>query len=466
MKTPQLEDDALFRYQLIAPLLDPSLQRGEQSQQLKAIAGQEHAHPVRGRVRRSTASLKRYLRRYRKAAEGQKVLALQRKERVDKGSTRRIRPEVLERAVQLRKEVPERSVAQLLRVLELEGTIAPGAVTRPTLDRHLRARGCSRTAVQAEAKGFRRWQRDRRNALWQSDSKQGPFLPDPTDPKGKRMRRTVLLGFIDDRSRLVTHAQFYWDEKLPSLEDTFKKAILKRGIPDRIYVDNGRTFISGRLGAICTELQIRRLNTRPYEPTAKGKIERFWKTVDDSFMPELRALKVRTLDELNAYFWAWLEGAYHHRQHRELEATPADVFANDPHPLRLADPVVLAEAFLQREVRKVDKTGCVSLEGVVYDVGAAMARQRVELRYDPYAPPDLPDQPPEVQVWQNGKKVGVAHPVGSSVEREAAVSQQTEEIARSGVNYLQLLRQQQEQALQRKVQGLSFRRMLQEQEGK
>lgn len=286
------------------------------------------------------------------------------------------------------------------------------------------------------------------------------------DPKGKRMRQTVLLAFIDDRSRVITHAQYFWDEKLPSLEETLKKAILKRGVPDRIYVDNRRTFISKRLGAICAELQIRRLNTRPYEPTSKGKIERFWKTVDDSFIPELRALKVRTLDELNAYFWAWLEGAYHHREHRELQAKPADVFANDPHPLRLADPVVVAEAFLQRENRKADKTGCVSLAGVTYEVGHALARQRVELRYDPYAPTDNPATPPEVQVWQDGKKVGMARPVDPTAQRDVPAAPQTTSETWGGVNYLQLLRQQQEQALQRKIQGLSFRQMMQQQEGK
>lgn len=459
MDTPQREDDALFRYQLIAPLLDPDLQRGDQAQQLKEIADQEHPHPVRGRVRRSVASLKRYLRRYRQARRGQsKVQVLQRKERTDKGSTRRLRREVLELAVQLRKEVPERSVAQLIHLMELQGAISPGEVSRPTLDRHLRAQGCSRAAVQAGAKGFRRWQRDRRNALWQSDAKLGPHLPDPTDPKKKRMRRTVLLAFIDDRSRLITHAQFYWDEKLPSLEDTFKKAILKRGIPDRIYVDNGRTFISKRLGVICTELNIRRLNTKPYEPTAKGKIERFWHTVDSSFMPELRALKVQTLDELNAFFWAWLEGAYNHREHRELQAKPADVFANDPHPLRLAEPVEVAEAFLQRQIRKADRTGCVSLEGCVFEVGAALARQRVELRFDPY---DLK----EVQVWYQGKKVGMARPIDPTVRREVAEAVEPLAESKTGLNYLQLLRKEQEQALQRRIQGLSFRQMLRQQEG-
>jgi putative transposase len=452
------EDDALFHYRLIAPLLDPDLQRGDQAEQLQALAMQEHAHPQRGRVRRSVSTLKRYLRRYRQAGPGSKVQALQRKVRNDKGKQRSLRPEVLTLAIRLRKEVPQRSVAQLIHLLELQGVITKGEVSRPTLDRHLRAHGCSRSAVQAGSKGFRRWQRDRRNALWQSDAKHGPHLPDPADPSGKRMRRTVLLAFIDDRSRLITHAQFYWDEKLPSLEDTFKKAILKRGIPDRIYVDNGRTFISTRLGVICTELGIRRLNTRPYEPTAKGKIERFWKTVDDSFMPELRALKVRTLDELNTLFWAWLEGAYHHREHRDLGGKPAEVFANDPHPLRLADPAQVADAFLQRETRKVDRTGCVSLEGVLYEVGPLLARQKVELRYDPY-------DPQEIQVWQDGTRKGSARPVDPTAQREHSPEAPPGQEPTSGVNYLKLLHQQQEQALQQKAKQLSFRQIL-GQEGK
>jgi len=457
MSIPPKEDDALFHYQLIAPLLAPDLERGDQAELLKEAATQEHPHPVRGRVRRSVSTLKRYLRRYRQATCGAKLAALQRKDRIDKGKTRRLRPELIELAIQLRQEVPQRSVSQLIALLELQGAAAPGEVSRPTLDRHLRARGCSRAKLQAANKEMRRWQRDRRNALWQSDSKHGPYLPDPADPTGKRKRRTILIGFIDDRTRLITHAQFYWDEKLPSLEDTFKKAILKRGIPERIYVDNGRTFISSRLGVICAELGIRRLRTQPYEPTSKGKIERFWKTVDDSFMPELRALKVATLDELNAFFWAWLEGAYHHREHRELEAKPAEVFANDPHPLRLADSAMVAEAFLQRETRKVDRTGCVSLAGVQYEVGPALARQRVELRYDPY-------EPTEIQVWHKGERKGTARPLDPTAQREWAQVDQPPAEPTSGVNYLQLLRQQQEQALQRRVKGLSFRQILEQKE--
>lgn len=115
--------------------------------------------------------------------------------------------------------------------------------------------------------------------------------------------------------------------------------------------------------------------------------------------------------------------------------------------------------FLQRQTRKADRTGCVTVDGSVFEVGPALARQRVELRFDPY---DLK----EIQVWHQGNKVGMARPLDLTARREVVDAEQPAVEPKSGLNYLQLLRQEQEQALQRKIQGLSFQRMMSQQEGK
>lgn len=145
--------------------------------------------------------------------------------------------------------------------------------------------------------------------LWQADLKYGPYLPDPNNPQKKR--RTYLMAFIDDYSRLVPHAQFYFEQRLPVLEDCFKKAILKRD-PDTVYVDNGKIFVSRWFRIACARLNIRHVNTKPYSPQAKGKIERFLGTVDQ-FVAEVKLLNPKTLEELNAAFACWLEESYNHK---------------------------------------------------------------------------------------------------------------------------------------------------------
>jgi len=120
------------------------------------------------------------------------------------------------------------------------------------------------------------------NQIWQSDILYGPYLPDPKAPE--RTRRTYLAAFIDDFLRLAPHGEFYWDEKFPALENTLKKALLKRGLPQIIYVDNGKIFSARRLDAVCAALGIRPALRRdpPYSPEGKGKIERFFRTVREA----------------------------------------------------------------------------------------------------------------------------------------------------------------------------------------
>ncbi len=133
---------------------------------------------------------------------------------------------------------------------------------------------------------FRRYEKDRPNAQWQSDVWHGPYIPDPRD--GERMRRTYLIAFLDDHSRLVTHAEFYLAEDLPSLLDCFKKAVQKRGLPTRLYCDNGVIYTSRQFSRIVAELGMHHIRAKAYAPEGKGKIKRFWRTVDSSFLPELK----------------------------------------------------------------------------------------------------------------------------------------------------------------------------------
>lgn len=383
----QGREEGLRRYRIIVPLLDESLAECEKRQIRRLVCDQEGIS-------------ERTLRRYVAAFKQRGFDALLPGERKDKGSSKAISPEALHMAAEMRQEVPGRSAKRIQQLLESEGH----RVARSTLERQLRLQGLSGREIKAGQKpvASRRFNRQGRNTLWQSDLKYGPYLPDP-EHAGHKIR-TYLVAIIDDATRMVVHAEFYDNQKLPVLEDTFRKAIIKCGAPDNIYIDNGKIFVSQWLRLACARLRIRHLSTKAYSPESKGKIERFNRTVEE-FLEEARLEKPQTLEQLNKLYRDWLSEGYNHREHSALGGkSPAQAFTEDAKALRFPGPEALREAFLWEKTPKADKTGCVSLCGLCYEVGLEYIRKRVVVRYDPF---DLS----LVEVWYDGEKKKLVSPI-------------------------------------------------------
>lgn len=218
-----------------------------------------------------------------------------------------------------------------------------------------------------------------------------------------RKIRTYLLAILDDATRMIVHAEFYDNQKLPILEDAFRKGVMKCGTPDALYVDNGKIFISQWMKLACAKLRVRHLNTKAYSPESKGKIERFNRTVEE-FLQEATLEKPQTLKQLNELFRVWLSEGYNHKVHASLSGkSPAQAFAQDSKPLRFPSPEALRDAFLWEAERTVDKSGCVKLEGQLYEAGVEYIRKKVLLRYDPM-------NLSQVEVWMAGEKRKVIEP--------------------------------------------------------
>ena len=432
---PDPRETALKRYAMIAPLLEPGLEEAGARQRRKEIL---ENRPV------SARTLRRYAARYRE----QGFDGLCPKRRTDAGKPRAVPPEAMKEAAALKRELPQRSVERIIKILEGEGRVKQGALRPSTLARHFMKLGLMEMPKTPKG-GFRRFQKERRNCLWQADLKYGPYLPNPKDPK--RNKRTYLLAFIDDFSRLVPHAEFYLEQRLPVLEDCFRKAILKRGIPDSIYVDQGKIFVSRWFRIACARLNVRHLAAKPYSPEAKGKIEKFMHFVD-GFIAEVNLRPLETLKELNEAFHGWLEEGYNHRPHSALDPneTPASTFASDAGRIRFASIGELRAVFLWEEDRKVDKTGCFKLEGKVYDAGPELAGKTVEVRYDPFALD-------EVEIWMNGKQACLARELVLNQPREAPEIKPPASPGRS--RYLDVLARKEKERRKRKLGAISFRDM-------
>jgi putative transposase len=406
------EQIAAARYALIAPIVSRQtpLSPGELRQWLTQTADRLFELPGTKRQSVSARTLERYLAAYRKGGWD----ALKPKARKSEAPTK-LPSEILQLAINLRRERPQRSVEQLIFLLEQSGAAKPGQVAASTLARHLRKAGASRGELKKSAPSseFRRFEADDVLALVQSDFKHFIYLPDPKHPNKKR--KTILLAIIDDYSRYILHAQIYWDEQLPRLEDSLKKAILRHGIPETFYCDNGSAFSAHHLARICGRLGIRLTHSRPYRPQGRGKVEKFFQFIDSSFRTEVHGEvekgNITTLEELNGALRAWLDGYYHERIHGSTKRSPREKFEASERMRKRKPLTELNELFLWEETRSVDKASCVKLDGNVYEVDATLATKRIQLRYDPF---DLT----AVQVWWEDKRYSDAKPIELSRKRK------------------------------------------------
>lgn len=382
------EETAVQRFQLIAPLLTEGIDSG------KAKQLREHICETSGLSERT---IRRYLSQYRE--NGFEGLRPKGKSKQDKGTG--IPSHLLEQAILLRREAPSRSVAQIIQILEWEGLATPGQLKRSTLQEKLSEKGYSSHQMRLYSQSgvaARRFQKRHRNQLWQSDIKYGPYLP--IGPNGTR-KQVYLVAIIDDASRFVLHGGFYPTLDARIVEDSFRVAVQKYGVPEAVYFDNGKQYRTKWMARTCSKLGTRLIYAKPYAAESKGKIERFNRVVD-SFLGEVALEKPTTLDRLNELFQVWLSECYQTKPHSALgeKTSPESAFRNDRKALRFIDPDSLANAFLHCETRKVDKSGCISFMDQKYEVGLAYIGRRVDVVYDPSDLDELTIEYEGVSPWK------------------------------------------------------------------
>lgn len=257
MNRRQIEEKATYRYQLIAPLLQEGLDP-QKSKQLRMTISKECGLSER--------TLRRYVTQFRKDGfEGLKQKAYRKDEENQEDL-------VLEQAILLRREVPSRSISTIIQILEWEGLVEAGSLKRSTLQEKLSKRGYSSRQMRMyhETSGaVRRFQKKHRNQLWHSDIKYGPYLPIGADGKKKQV---YMVAFLDDATRMPLHVSFYPMLDARCVEEAFRDAIRKHGVPDSVYFDNGKQYRNKWMARTCSKLGTRLLYARPYSPESTGYV--------------------------------------------------------------------------------------------------------------------------------------------------------------------------------------------------
>lgn len=320
--------------------------------------------------------------------------------RQDAGKSRALDEELGLWIIEAIRKSPSVPLSVLYRLWEGHGRVLP---SESTVRRFLSANGLDARSLKAgrlENGPTKAFEAPAPNDLWMVDFACGPTL---RGPDGKVIS-THLCLIVDDHSRLIVFAGYYTHADTTAFLDCLMQAVLRRGLPVKLYTDQGKPFVNHHAKIVCANLGIRLLHAKPYHAWSKGKVERLIQTIQRDFELTLRldGNAVHSLGELNTSLSSWTASTYHLRVHSSTGQTPHERFTGGIQAIRhIEDPDKIAPLFYTRTERVVRKDGTVTLGKKLFEVPLSLRALSVELRYDPI----LCDP---VEVWHKGSLHGLA----------------------------------------------------------
>lgn len=391
---------ASFRFGLISEFVTGvRLQYGEKEKLIHEKLARSYDIPFSTRDRLSRSTLEKWILDYKKA--GYRLEGLYLNPRSDKGKTRALSSSLKLAIKELKKESPQLKAPALIHCLKHKKLIAPDEkINSSTLYRYLRQENL--TTINEDAQDKRHFEASHPNEIWQSDVMHGPQVR--FDGKSKK---AYLIAIIDDHSRFIIHAEFYLAETRVNFLDCLRQGILKRGLPQKLYIDNGSCFKALHLEQITAQLGIGISHSRPYTPQGRGKIERWFKYVRDHFLSVYeQSQRSDQLSLLNEHFSGWVE-EYNNRIHGTTKQSPYKRYQTGLECVRPA-PTRLLDYFRQIEWRRVKKDRTIKLLGTLLEAPVRLIDRSVELRFHPE---DLS----QVEIFFQNKSYGLATIVNSHI---------------------------------------------------
>lgn len=389
MTEEQKKEIAVFRFGVIGEFVTGvNLDYGEKERLLQQKCARKWSIPYSSRTSLSRSTILGWIRQYNGRIE-----SLYPKDRSDQGKSRSFDDETASLIIKLRMDKPDVTIDTLIESLE-ENTCK--TYNYSSVYRFLRSRGLINCARPEDRRKF---EAQNPNDLWQSDVMHGPkvLLDD-------RNRKTYLIAIIDDYSRLITAAGFYLSENLKTYLTVLEQAFLSRGLPRKLYVDNGPAFRSHHLQYVAASLSIALIHARPYKPQGKGKIERWFRTVRLQFLQKFTG---KTLQDLNTAFDKWLNDVYHQRKHGSTGESPFKRFTSSMECIRTAPPD-LKDHFRKTARRKVAKDRTITLNGNMFEAPVALIGRHVDVKYHE-------DTPQKAEIFYKSKSYGFLTLVDLSV---------------------------------------------------
>ncbi len=367
---------ATFRFGLISEFVTGAkLAYGEKEKLLQQKIERSYDVPFSNRSVVSRSTIEKWVCDYKKS--GYRLEGLYPHERNDKGQNRALSNSLKLAIKELKTERPNLKAPALILLLKHKKLIAADErINLSTLYRYLKTEEL--VSINENAVDKRHFEALHPNEIWQSDVLHGPYVK--IDGKAKK---SYLIAIIDDHSRFIIHAEFYLAETRENFLEALKQGVLKRGLPQILYIDNGSCFRALHLEQVTAQLGIAIKHSRPYIPQGRGKIERWFKYVRDNFLAiySQTCKAPEKLDSLNLNFAKWVD-EYNLRLHGTTKQSPYDRYRAKLECIRPA-PAHLLDYFRQIEFRRVKKDRTVRLMGVLYEAPIGLIDRQVELRFHP-----------------------------------------------------------------------------------
>jgi transposase InsO family protein len=387
-----------LRFSVVGQLLAAPPAKGALRAALRELATREWPHPVTGKpVRFGVSTLERWLYAARNRPHDP-LDALRRKRRQDAGAQASMTTPL--RQVLLAQYQAHRNWTAVLHYQNLVALAESRPELRPmpsytTVRRFLRAHGLDKhrplttrrtagalaAAARLEAREVRSYEAEFTNGLWHVD---GHIGSRPVLTSRGTWQTPVLIGVLDDHSRLACHLQWYLSERAETVVHALSQAMQKRGLMRALMSDNGAAMTATEITEGLARLGVLHQPTLPYSPYVNGKLESFWARVEGRLMAMLEGVDDLTLDKLNEATQAWAEYDYNRQRHSEIDDTPLARFLAGPDVTRSCpDPAVLRLAFTRSERRSLRKSdGTVPVEGRRFEVASQYRHlSRLEVRY-------------------------------------------------------------------------------------
>lgn len=384
------EEIALFRFGVIFPLLDPKRPRGSYISLVNEISSKEYEIPYSNKRVISEGTVRLWYSKYR---NGNGIEALMPQDRKDKGQTRTVDFDAANELIRRKQENPDIPLTTLVKMIGEEDS----SMALKLHSAYRLISNWSRNNLNPEERNQRRFEMESCNDCWMLDAMTGPKVR-VTEGNNTKLVTAHCFAFMDDKSRLITHAEFYLNERADSLLDCMWKAFNKRGLPIRIYTDNGAAMRDFRLKYGLASLEVQLTYASAYHPQSKAKLERFWRTMRMQFLPTLPS--EITLYDLNKALDSWVN-IYNNRYHSGIDMSPIERYIDDIEAVRPA-PANLPAHFRFRETRIVSEARTVSFNKKFYEVPLGYAGKEIELRYF------SPDS--QIEGFFNDKSIGILKP--------------------------------------------------------
>lgn len=373
------QEMAMFRYGIITPLLHENDERSLKKR-MKEQAVKIWTLPNGSLRQFSWGTIEDWLYAYRNDG----LAGLTTDQRCDKGGFREINEAVSVYIDKHLSEYPKLKTSVMIKLMKDTGVIVDNQPSASTIYRYVKT---IRPQKGASLKERRSFEAPYAGNLWQTDIMYGPYLPQLNERGRWTKKQTFLVAIIDDHSRLLCHGEFFFKQDVLAYLSCLKTALFKRGIPERLYCDNGQVFLSTQVKRIMAELGTTVIHTQIRDCAAKGKIERFFLTVRNSFLDPLMTLNApKKLEDLNRKFWEWSEAEYNLKIHSTIKSSPIARWMNSSHKVRLFNVIDGDETFYFTTTRKVKKDGTFALDCKIFETSWTLAGKTITVKYDPFVP--------------------------------------------------------------------------------